>query len=577
MRGKKRDRGTPPVPGVPFKKQSIFFKYLPYWADLEVPHAIDGMHLKKNVFESVIGLLMDTPGKTKDGLKSRRDMVQLGVKPQLHPKAQGNGKYLLPAASFNLTLDERRAMCTFLRGVKVPTGFSANVKRLVSMKDLSIKGKAHDCHVMLTVLLPIAIRAIKPEYIKMVITRMCYFFIKISEKTIDETELQSLQEFVVETQNQLEMCFPPAFFDIMPHLMIHMIDQIRALGPCYLHEMWTFERFMSILNRYVQNRAYPEGSMIEGYNTEEVVECCQEYLKVKRGIGLPDSRHKGRLAGKGTAGKRVFIDNDFTAVEHAHYSVLQQLQMVAPYIDEHLDVIRAESNGRTEDWIMRQHRRRFTAWFKELNLPDGETNDEKILQRLSQGPSSQVTSWQAYEINGYTFCTNAKDRKSVNQNSGVRIDAIDAADVTTTYFGLIEDIWELDYGLRIQFPVLRCQWVKHPQGVECDNYGFTLVDLSNVGYKDDPWVLASRVAQVFYVPDPYSELFHKRKTKHVVISGKQRIIGVDGVEDVEEHNQYEEINLFTDFPRKIKTVESRLPKDICPWERRDIPGKIVTG
>jgi Domain of unknown function (DUF4216) len=273
----------------------------------------------------------------------------------------------------------------------------------------------------------------------------------------------------------------------------------------------------------------------------------------------------------------VFIDNDFTAVEHAHYSVLQQLQMVAPYIDEHLDVIRAESNGRTEDWIMRQHRRRFTAWFKELNLPDGETNDEKILQRLSQGPSSQVTSWQAYEINGYTFYTNAKDRKSVNQNSGVRIDAIDAADVTTTYFGLIEDIWELDYGLRIQFPVLRCQWVKHPQGVECDNYGFTLVDLSNVGYKDDPWVLASRVAQVFYVPDPYSELFHKRKTKHVVISGKQRIICVDGVEDVEEHNQYEEINLFTDFPRKIKTVESRLPKEICPWERRDIPGKIVTG
>jgi hypothetical protein len=42
---------------VPFKKMSIFFKYLPYWEDLTVHHAIDGMHLQKNVFESTMGFL----------------------------------------------------------------------------------------------------------------------------------------------------------------------------------------------------------------------------------------------------------------------------------------------------------------------------------------------------------------------------------------------------------------------------------------------------------------------------------------------------------------------------------------
>ena len=52
---------------------------------------------------------------------------------------------------------------------------------------------------------------------------------------------------------------------------------------------------MSVLSRYMHNQAYPEGSMIEGYSTEEVVECCQEYLKVQKGIGKPDSRHKARL------------------------------------------------------------------------------------------------------------------------------------------------------------------------------------------------------------------------------------------------------------------------------------------
>ena len=135
--GTNRDRSTPPIEGVPFKKQSIFFQYLPYWPDLEVPHAIDAMHVQKNVFESLIATLMDT-GKSKDGLKARKDMVQLNVMPQLHPVPEANEKYTLPAACFNLTPDEKRAICTFLRGFKVPTGFSANVKKLVSMKDLSI-------------------------------------------------------------------------------------------------------------------------------------------------------------------------------------------------------------------------------------------------------------------------------------------------------------------------------------------------------------------------------------------------------------------------------------------------------
>jgi hypothetical protein len=95
--------------------------------------------------------------------------------------------------------------------------------------------------------------------------------------------------------------------------MIHMVHQIQVLAPCYLHEMWSYERFMSVLSRYVHNRAYPEGSMIEGYSSE-VIKCCQEYLKVQRGIGNPDSRHKDRLAGKGTSGRKVFIDNDYKEV-----------------------------------------------------------------------------------------------------------------------------------------------------------------------------------------------------------------------------------------------------------------------
>jgi len=233
-------------------------------------------------------------------------------------------------------------------------------------------------------------------------------------KVINEVELNDLQEFIGETMAQLEMCFPPGFFDITEHLMIHMVDQIRALGPLYLHEIWTYERFMSILNRYVLNRAYPEGSMIEGYNTEEVIECCLGYLNDKISIGLPVPRFFGRLEGVGTVGRKTFIDKDFKGVQQAHYSILQHLAMMTPLLNEHLSIIRAESNGRSDDWIMREHKHRLTAWLKDLDLPDGETMEEQMIKRLAAGPSSQVTLWQGYDINGYLFYTSAKDKKSVS-------------------------------------------------------------------------------------------------------------------------------------------------------------------
>ena len=89
----------------------------------------------------------------------------------------------------------------------------------------------------------------------------------------------------------------------MVHLVVHLVAQIEALGPMYLHEMWTYERFMSILNGYVSNHAHPEGSMIEAYTTEEAIESegpfCNKCLKDQIAIGLPPSRHEGRLYGKG--------------------------------------------------------------------------------------------------------------------------------------------------------------------------------------------------------------------------------------------------------------------------------------
>ena len=65
------------------------------------------------------------------------------------------------------------------------------------------------------------------------------------------------------------------------------------------------------------------------------------------------------------------------------------------------------------------------------------------------------------------------------------------------------------------------------------------------------------------MPDPQSNVPPKKKTKHVVASEKQHIIGVDGVDDVEAYNNYDEMSLFTDFPKKISVVKKIDPKTYC--------------
>jgi hypothetical protein len=58
------------------------------------------MHVTKNVFDNIIGTLLDKPRKTKDGLKLRNDIVQFGLRPELHPMLRANEKHYLPPASY---------------------------------------------------------------------------------------------------------------------------------------------------------------------------------------------------------------------------------------------------------------------------------------------------------------------------------------------------------------------------------------------------------------------------------------------------------------------------------------------
>ncbi|XP_028074698.1 uncharacterized protein LOC114277071 [Camellia sinensis] len=147
----------------PWKKRSIFFT-LSYWANQKLCHNLDVMHIEKNVIDNVYGTLLNLDGKTKDNLKARLDLQEMGIRRELHPQKISSNKTYLPPACFSMILKEKDDFLKVLKGVKVPDGYASNISRCIQLRQRKIIGlKSHDGHILMQQLLPIALRGTLPK------------------------------------------------------------------------------------------------------------------------------------------------------------------------------------------------------------------------------------------------------------------------------------------------------------------------------------------------------------------------------------------------------------------------------
>ncbi|GJV15129.1 putative transposase-associated domain-containing protein [Tanacetum coccineum] len=498
--------------GVYWKKFNIWYRKLKYWRHNPVPHCIDFMHVEKNVAESIVGTLLHVPGKTKDGLNARLDLAELGVKPELFAM-QDEDKTTLPPAGYTLTNAEKDIFCETLHNIKVPEGYCSNFSSLVNLKDRKLIGlKSHDYHMLMQEFLPIAIRSIMHPPTRYAIIRFCFFFKSICSKEIILQELDKMQAELVVTLCLLEKFFPPSFFDIMIHLTVHLTREVKLCGPICFRWMYPFERCMKVIKGHVRNRNKPEGCIAEETIAEETIEFFSEYHKSMETIGIPPDKHETYENEEGkplSAGKSSEVSAEL--FQKAHLYVIQNTDEIVPYIERHKQVLKTENPGKRIAFLENEHSKSFAKWLREeveRELAIDKESVSETVRWISYGPRATVVKYDAYNINGYTFRTKCHDGK-VYQNSGVSVEAIDlhiSKEVATTrqayYYGVLQEIWVLDYRFR-QIPLFKCDWVNHKSGgVKRDKLGYTLVDLNNLGHKVDPFVLASQALQVFYVKDP---------------------------------------------------------------------------
>ena len=199
------------------------------------------------------------------------------------------------------------------------------------------------------------------------------------------------------------------------------------------------------------------------------------------------------------------------------------------------------------------------------------------LKNLARRPSSVVIRNTSYSINGYTFYTRERDENHPVQNSGVTLNAkamhiASAKDKnlvygTMNYFGFIEDIWELDYG-GLRIALFKCKWADNNY-VKNDDDGITVVDFRRLGYRNDPFIMASQAIQVFYTIDPQD------MDLSLVVLTKPRIV-TDGEEVDEDCADIPSFTMRLPLVDEIDNLEddvSYLLREDVEWIRIDEPMK----
>ncbi|KAG7556924.1 hypothetical protein ISN44_As11g029270 [Arabidopsis suecica] len=393
-----------------WKKMSIFFQ-LAYWKDLPVRHNIDVMHVEKNVSDALLSILMHN-GKSKDGLKARKDLEDIGIRTNLHTQKRGKRTYLPPAAYW-LSKEEKRKFCRRLSKFRGPDGYCANISNCVSVDPPNIGSmKSHDHHVMLQNLFPVALRGLLPRGPRIAVSRICNFFNRLCQRVIDPEKLVTLESEVIETMCQLERYFPPSLFDIMFHLPIHLAREARLGGPVHFRWMYLFERYMKTLKAYVKNFARPEACMAEGYLAGECIAFCLEFLQKSVPVQETLNRNEDLEADQQIfEGRPLHLATEKTLTDKerdiAHRYILMNTAVMEPYIELHLEELQA------------------------TDIPSNSKDHSSRLRWLAFGPRHIAQTYKG---------SSAKDTRQM-------------ADIVS-FYGVIKEILMLDYHM-FQIPVFR--------------------------------------------------------------------------------------------------------------------------
>ncbi|XP_056852925.1 uncharacterized protein LOC130502199 [Raphanus sativus] len=384
------------------------------------------MHIEKNFFDNLTNTVLNAPGKTKDNIKSILDLPGLCKRRDLEMKEDGT----MPVPIFRLSNAGKRAFLLWLKNdIKFPDGYSSKFSRCIDESNLKLHGlKSHDCHVIMERLYPFAFAELLPKNVHTAIRDIALFFRDISSKILKELDVGLLKANIAVKLCNLEKIFPPSFFDVMQHLLVHLPDEVALGGPVHFRWMYVFERYMYHLKKMVKNKAHIAGSIVAQWINEEISNASSTFFGHPEIMSIPEGPsdirfsynypdvpplfyHEGRISGQCSTGWLNDEDN----------TVLQTFMMLnsetfAPYERMFEEYMTLSVPDITPAAMQKAKDTKFAEWCKDY-INDATQFYTFPLWMLDfvQGPRRSYRSWPIYHTRGYTFHThNHGQNKKLN-------------------------------------------------------------------------------------------------------------------------------------------------------------------
>jgi hypothetical protein len=201
---------------------------LPYAKALILMHNIDVMHQECNVGESILSTCLSFADKIKNNHKARKDLSLLYNRPSLELKSCV-GK---PRAPFCLKVRDRKEVLIWLKNLKFADGYAVGFRRAVNLDTGKLSGvKSHDYHIFMESLLPVMFLRYLDDDVWMALVELSHFYRHLCAKEIKKDIMEKLEEEILVLLCKLEKIFPPGWFNRIQHLLVHLPNEAKIVGP----------------------------------------------------------------------------------------------------------------------------------------------------------------------------------------------------------------------------------------------------------------------------------------------------------------------------------------------------------
>jgi hypothetical protein len=144
--------------------------------------------------------------------------------------------------------------------LKFPDRYEANMKRAVNVSTCKLNGlKRHDYQIFIDRMMLVIFCGYFIADLWKMFAELSYFYKQICAKQISKAMMQKFEKEITVLLCKMEKIFPPGWFNVMQHLLVHLPWEGKVGGPMQFRCMYSQERELKKLRSVVWNKERVEG------------------------------------------------------------------------------------------------------------------------------------------------------------------------------------------------------------------------------------------------------------------------------------------------------------------------------